>query len=653
VRGTEQRTSTVAASASKTLRNCGAGKRWFVAFSVLTAFALAACDGPASSERIAKAREFLAQGRPNGAVVELKLVLQSEPENGQARRLLGLAYVGLGKWDAAEKELVRARDLGVDTDSIRAELARVWASKGDYAKVIDVIRVDPQWPVDEQARLLTIRGDAYFGLGDWQQAEAAYRAATELRADQVEAIIGLTRVAVQSGDSARIAAAVAAASRIAPAEPYLMTVKANLAFSGGDYDAAGDAFKAQLATLPESVNARLGLAQALMGAGNDDPALIELDEVLARVPGHPKAHYLHAVVDLRRANYAAARLNAERALAGLPDHQPSAFLAGVASYALGDLSAARWHLKNVLRVQPGNEIALTLLRATERQFDDIAREEAARLASRPIAEELALFRLGGEPTPGSVPLRPAVQSALRDVRKGDIDAAIADLRTLSAQAGETHDAAAGYVALLEGRQADAVAIFERAQAAGDDPAAILGLALAHYRLGEASRGRLVLESWLADHDEAHAIRRVLSDLYLTADEAAAARPHLDRLLSVHPQDPAVLNNLAWTHLRLRDAAAALRYAERAVAVAPNDSRVLDTLAMTWLQLGKTDRALQLLQRATRIEPVQPDVFLHLAQAMYADGNLAGAREVLDDILASANAGPRRRSAEALLKALER
>ena len=47
---------------------------------------LTACDDTQSVDRMQRAQEFLDGGRPNGAVVELKKLLQDDPRNAEGRR---------------------------------------------------------------------------------------------------------------------------------------------------------------------------------------------------------------------------------------------------------------------------------------------------------------------------------------------------------------------------------------------------------------------------------------------------------------------------------------------------------------------------------------------------------------------------------------
>ena len=101
---------------------------------------LTACDDTQSVDRMQRAMEFLDGGRPNGAVVELKKLLQDDPRNAEGRRLLGTTYARLGKITYAEKELLRAKELDPQSAVIAIALAQVWSRQGAYSKLTQELK---------------------------------------------------------------------------------------------------------------------------------------------------------------------------------------------------------------------------------------------------------------------------------------------------------------------------------------------------------------------------------------------------------------------------------------------------------------------------------------------------------------------------------
>ncbi len=94
------------------------------AYFFLTAFALAVslaalpgCSKEASSQKsLALAKQAQAKGDTKAAVIDLKNALQKDPENRDARLLLGKLYDEMGDGASAEKELREASRLGESAD---------------------------------------------------------------------------------------------------------------------------------------------------------------------------------------------------------------------------------------------------------------------------------------------------------------------------------------------------------------------------------------------------------------------------------------------------------------------------------------------------------------------------------------------------------
>src|SRR3990167_9352632 len=83
--------------------------------AALTLAAIAGCGAPSDTQSlIAKAQEYRQKGDDMAAIIELKNLLQKNPDHAQARYLLGLAYLRAGDEASAEAELRRALKLGND-----------------------------------------------------------------------------------------------------------------------------------------------------------------------------------------------------------------------------------------------------------------------------------------------------------------------------------------------------------------------------------------------------------------------------------------------------------------------------------------------------------------------------------------------------------
>ena len=97
--------------------------------------ALAGC-APKGEELYARAATSLANGDAKAAVIDLKNLVQAEPQNGKARALLGQALVASGELALGEVEILKAADLGVSPSDLLVARCRIMLAKAEFAEVL-------------------------------------------------------------------------------------------------------------------------------------------------------------------------------------------------------------------------------------------------------------------------------------------------------------------------------------------------------------------------------------------------------------------------------------------------------------------------------------------------------------------------------------
>src|SRR5258708_29306235 len=94
--------------------------RWFGVFAIsIAVLSFSGCNRVVDytePERLQRARSFRDEGKLQASVIELKNVLQKNPDNAQARLLLGEVYLDLWQSPNAEKGLLKAKQLGAAED---------------------------------------------------------------------------------------------------------------------------------------------------------------------------------------------------------------------------------------------------------------------------------------------------------------------------------------------------------------------------------------------------------------------------------------------------------------------------------------------------------------------------------------------------------
>src|SRR3954470_6089604 len=138
---------------------------------------LAACHRPDVATLVRSAQEHVANREYTTAIIQLKNVLQKEPNNIQARYLLGIASLENGDFNSAYTELSKAKKSGYAGVELEVALARTLLGQGEYERLVGEYRLkklpSPQLHAELQATL----GAAYLALKRVDDAQAALREA--------------------------------------------------------------------------------------------------------------------------------------------------------------------------------------------------------------------------------------------------------------------------------------------------------------------------------------------------------------------------------------------------------------------------------------------------------------------------------------------
>ncbi len=110
----------------------------------------------------------------------------------------------------------------------------------------------------------------------------------------------------------------------------------------------------------------------------------------------------------------------------------------------------------------------------------------------------------------------------------------------------------------------------------------------------------------------------------------------------------MLNNLAWRYFEKGDprAEALARDAHRQ---APTNGAIADTLGWILVRKGAHDEGIRLLREAASLAPDEPEIQLHLAEALVTAGKSGEARQLLGKLLEGNREFAARNRAQDLLR----
>ncbi len=563
----------------------------------LVSVALAACDGlfgPSTEEQIGSAREALSAGRYQESLVYLKSVLQEETDQAEARALLGLAHLALYDLESAEKELLRARDLGAPAQDYLPWLGRTWLTMGKADQVVEEIRPEAVDTPDLKAALLTVVGKAkvqqverQWDLQRLAEAEAAFQQALQFGQPQPEMLAGLGRVAFYEGDISKAEDRITAALSLAPGNVDALVLEGDLAMWRGEAGAAVEAFSEATNSDPFNPFVLMGLAWAQLAAGRAAEAIPNIERLLKAFPPNRVVNYQRALAAHMLDDREAELRYSEQALA-FGDHLPSLLLAGSSAYALGRYELAFDYLQGYVAAVPEATEARRLLAAASLQLGQVQKavDSLAPLDAPQSTNDARLFAAVGD-------------AAIRAGIAGSGERMVAQARAVS-QENSAALTGIGRTLIKAGNTGQAIEDLERAveldPANANAHALLIVSYLSKRELDKALAAAIRFQKALPDNPRGFVLEGIVHGL---KNDLFQSRTAFEQALKIQPGEPDAANNLAALLLRGGDRDGARRLYESVLEHDPSNLKTLINYGNLELQAGNTSAAISMLQTAVK------------------------------------------------------
>lgn len=473
--------------------------------------------------RIAKraAEVALAARQYDAALSATRIWVEQEPNSAGAQQMMVTLAAAFGRLDEVAEHLSRA--LALDTVNAPATLMRLnrlLARIQDKAAVYKVV-LNASEPYLKLPEAHFARAQAAYAAKELPQARANLDLALELRPNWEFAIL-FKALMVQDKP----------AEVIAILQPFVR-----------DY--------------PESVDARLGLARALVAERRFEEALAEFKRVQARQPTNPDVIYA----------------------------------VGLLSMQMRDFDTAETQLKRLLDM---NYAESNLVRT---YLGQIAEE-------RKDLKAAAAWYAGV--TPGAQYMPAQARAAQLTARLGDFDGA----RTILRNTRPADEAAQVQLIVAEGnllheakRDEEAYVFLDKSlQGRPNEPELLYETAIAADRVGRFEVAEQLWQKLIKiKPDHAHAYNALGYSLADRGVRLEEAQQLIDKALALQPDDPFILDSKGWVLFRLGDKKAALEILQKAFNKRP-DPEIAAHLGEVMWSLGREDDARKIWADAARQSP---------------------------------------------------
>jgi len=592
--------------------------------AIAMAALLAAC-APKGDALYQRAATSLAKSDYGAALIDLKNLVQSEPQNGRARALLAQASLRMGDLQAAQIEIGKAKELGAPAELTLGTECLIFSVTGDADRILQQCDAD-RVTGDARADVLYARGQALLARGQFADAIRQFEAAAAVRPDNLDATLGLASVYVKAGDVTRAKSVLDGASAKIKERPRYWYAAGQVAMSGGDPAAAETAFKkaAEVAesngASAERLQALAGLADVQLRLGKTADARATADKLAQAAPDNNGIKVLRAQIAATAGKYDEARTLLEGVLAKQPGSLEARMLLGMVNLREGNLGQAEMNFSNVVANDPGNVQAQRMLVEIRSRVQSPDRTLEAMKPALEQNADPSLLALAGR----------------LSLASGDRPQAIAYLSQATARpdvrmAPEVQlEIASGFIGAGEyGKAIDLLAALP-ASSAGSGYHREYLLISALLRKGDKDRALAEARAVLERSGNDTAARNLVAAVYAAAGQADAGREQLVQALKTKPDDVPTLLNLARLDLAEGKSADAEAGFRKVLDIDPKNLDAATGAAMAANVRGDKAGAERWLVKAANDHPEAVGPRISLVQFYLANGDLPKARALVDE-----------------------
>ncbi len=554
--------------------------------------ALTGCRNESSGDLIRSAREYQAKGDHPAAIIQLKNAIQKQPDNGEARLLLGQSTLAVGDPATAEKEFRRAAEYGQPASVVAPWIAQAMLGNGEVDKVVSEFGQQKLDDPKAEAALRVAVGQAQLRMRKLDDAAASFSAALASDPSNVEAQLGQVRLA---GVMGKIDEAVEAVDQIVAKNPQsseALLLQGTLRLARGDRSGARAALEQAVAVDPAKAQARMELISLLIADRQLDDASTQVAEARKARGGDLRLLYFEALIAYEKKDIAKARELSQQLIKRAPEHVPSLVLAGAVEFQEKQLTMAQSHLQKAVLLAPQHEGARELL---------VRVYMASNQPARALEAIQPLVASGTRVHAGTMMLAGETYLANGDLKQA---ASFFSAATQSKTQATAARVRLGQIAMLSGDPDRGIRELEAATGAEDAPIqADMALIAGYMRRGESAKALAAAQALATKRPTEPVVHQILGSVHVARKESAAARAAYARALELNPTYLPAAAGLARLDLADKKPADARARFEAVVAKEPNNELALLGLAEVLASTQAPPKEIAaILQRAVAAKP---------------------------------------------------
>nr|WP_297349563.1 XrtA/PEP-CTERM system TPR-repeat protein PrsT [uncultured Glaciecola sp.] len=530
-------------------------KRISIAVLLLTALiGMSGCQKKTSEDHISAAKAFVVDGDQQSAIVELKNAIQVDPKQAEARFELGNLYLGQNNYQAAEKELNRAMELGYSPAKTIPLLARAYQRTGANAALEQIEHDMAELTSVEKSEVGYYKAQSLIQLNKTDEALVLIKKLMQLDTASVyKGLAGVLDLVLTQNNDEALEKTIELRKQ-APLNKDVLSVTARLYLVSGQMTEAADVYAQYVNAAPDDNEIRFILANMLVEQNRTEEAEVHVDHLLNINDQNALLNQLKGVIRAADNDFVNAQKFSEVAISNGSNDPVARLVAGYSAFQQGDFDTAVSHLSMIAGSLPDNHAGLRILAASQLQTGMTT--EASEVLKR--------------------------------------------LDSLTA-ADATLFSSAGYELLQSGEAKKAKALVERVENISETAADLTRLGVLKLSLNNID-GVLDLESAVAKSPESVTAKTTLATAYLATNQLEKAQALSDDWKKEASNDPQGFLLAGEVALRKNDLSKAEAEFLSASALAPNDNKVNMALVGLDIRNKKLDAATMKLKKIIGLSP---------------------------------------------------
>ena len=540
-------------------------KKTSIAVVLLVSLFLSACTQKTSQDHILAAEEFYAEGDYSAAVVELKNAIQLDPKLASARFELGKIYLEQKSFEAAEKELSRAQDLGYSEVEVLPLLTRAYQRTGANSALIALDHEMEGLTVVEKAEIGFLKAQSLIQLNKVDEARALIQDVLALQTSSVyKGLAGVLSSVIDIDNKGALEKSIVLQEQ-APLNKDVLNMTARLHLLNQDPSKAAEIYAKYLKAEPGDAETRFILARMLIDLNRSSEAEVHVDKLLEINDKNALLNQLKGIVRAADKDYVNGQKYSELAINNGSVDPITRLVAGYSAYQQADFEGAVGHLSTIATSLPDNHPGLRILAASQLQTGQTS--EASNLLDR-------------------------------------LDSLTVNDATLFSKAG--------FDLIKRGENKKASQIVERSEAISESSEDLTRLGVLKLSLNNVD-GILDLESAVEKSPESVTAKSTLATAYMSSNQLDKASELADEWKKASSNQPEGFLLAGEVALRKNDLESAEREFLMASSIAPDNEKV--KMALVGLELRK-DNASSAIVKLEKLLQDSP-AYLPAISAYYA------------------------------------